>query len=177
MINLPSVIFTARVAKRAKVMFSQASVCPTRGEERTTPYLLSRVKGHNVPLDNTSSPGQHLPLCRVKGHKTSPLDNTSLPPSRVKGHNTYPSPLDNTFLPWTTPAPPPLFRVKGRNTFPRTMCRRAVCILLECILVPLGVSKGHHRCAFPQPKSPRFPTPHGSKFFHFQAVFGQHFAK
>ena len=51
------------------------------------------------------------PPATVKGH------NTSLLLARVKGHNT--SPLDNT-------SPPP-----------RTMHRRALCILLECIFVIL----------------------------------------
>ena len=90
---------TAHVVKRAKVMFSQAFVCPTRGWGRrwTAPKVNHLPPGHGQR-------SQHLP------------------PPRVKGHNTSPHPG----LKVTTPPP-------------GTMHRRAVRILLECILVILYI--------------------------------------
>ena len=91
-------LITARVVKRAKVMFSRASVCPTPGG----------------------------------------VDNTPL----VTGHNTCPPP----------PPPPPPRQShstsrpghRSQHFPPGTMHRRAVRILLECILVTYsGNSQGN----------------------------------
>ena len=105
------VIVTARLTKRAKVMFLQVFVIlsPTRGGGVTPNASWDRSHGHrggecttpprtrsqHLPLDNTSlPPGQHLPPPPGPGH------NTSLPPSWT----TPPS-----LRPWTTPPslPPP----------------------------------------------------------------------
>ena len=141
---------TAHVAKRAKDMFSQASVCRTRGgggggggqHQRST---LARVKGHNTSPPGQGQRSQHLPpwpgsrvttppprlgskvitpppWARVKGHTTSPL-------ARVKGHNTPSQPgakVTTPPLPPLPPHPPP----------PQTMHRWAVRIL----------STGMHSC-------------------------------
>ena len=128
------------------------------GEEWTTPPPPARVKGHNTslppwttpPSPRTTPPPQTTPPPPRTTPFSLPLDNTSLPPARVKGHNIslppgqdqrsqhLPLPLDNTSLPppWTTPPSPPA-RVKGHNTPSPTgtMHRRAVRIILECILV------------------------------------------
>ena len=69
--NILDDLFTARVAKQAKVMFSQASVYSTRGGEVTPNASWDRSHGRgrwaspgrwtSPPLDNTQPPGQHLP--------------------------------------------------------------------------------------------------------------------
>ena len=106
---------TGRVAKRAKVIFSQVSVCPTREgggggqpwtrsqhlppppswDQVTTPPSLPLGPGHNTSLP-------HIPL--GPSHNTSliPRDQITTPPSLplAPGHN--------------TPSLPPL--VPGHNT-------------------------------------------------------------
>ena len=141
-----ALMFTARLAKRAKVMFSQAFVCPSPGGEG------------GVATPNAS--GQHLPPppSPGHGHGTWSQQPRSLPPPRTwtwdlvttppslpprHGHGTWsqhppslPPDMDmgpghNTPLPpnghgtWSQHHPPPH----------RTMRRWAVRILLECILV------------------------------------------
>ena len=77
-------IFTARVAKRARVMFSQAFVCPSPGHNTSLP-----------PPDQVTTPppgpGHNISLPQGPGHNTSlppgPGHNKSLPPPGP-GHNT-----------------------------------------------------------------------------------------
>ena len=107
-------VITARVAKRAKVMFSQA--CVTSTQEG---WAIPKVY-HLPPSSWTTPPSPPPPRS----------DQVTTPPplARVKGHNTSSLP----------PPPPTLARVKGHNTSlppPGTMRRSAVRILLECILV------------------------------------------
>ena len=91
-----SPIFTARVAKRAKVMFSQACVTSTLGG--------GGGRGAQHQWSTTSLPPSLPP---------GPGHNTSLPPhTRTRSQH--------------LPLPPP-----------GTMRRRAVRILLECILVSI----------------------------------------
>ena len=95
--------------------------------------------GHNTsppPRDQVTAPPSPL----------GPGYNTSLPQDQV---TTPPSPpLDNTSLPphlYTTPPPPPPPRTRSQPlpppTSPGTMRRRAVRILLECILVNITIFK------------------------------------
>ena len=72
--SVTKIIITAHVTKRAKVMFSQASVCPSPGAGRSAQHL---PPGQNLnPLDSTSllpswtTPPS--PLARVKGKNTPP---------------------------------------------------------------------------------------------------------
>ena len=129
-------IITARLAKRVKVMFSQAFVCPSPGEG-------------GVATPNAS--GQHLPPSPPRTW-TWDLVTTppSPPPDMEPGHNT-PLPPDMDMGPGhNTPLPPNMDMGPGHNTPPpqtwtwdlvstppppQTMRRRAVRILLECILV------------------------------------------
>ena len=103
-------IFTARVAKRAKVMSSQSCVTSTSGGGATPKvYYLPppRARSQHLPPDNTSlPPGQYFP-----------------PPWTMP-----PSPMDNTSLPH------------------QTMRRRAVRILLECILVDIASMSSDMGC-------------------------------
>ena len=82
----PPLIITARLAKRAKVMFSEASVCPTpRGwttPPSTPPRPGSKVTTYLPP--KTTPPS--LPLARVKGH------NSSLPPGQGQRSQHLPPP-------------------------------------------------------------------------------------
>ena len=147
-------IITARVAKRAKVMFSR--VCVTHSVQRGGGGggEVGNTKGHNTTLPPPGTRSQHLP---------PPWDQVTTPPPPGPGHNTPPS-WDQA----TTPPPPPKTRSQhlppslppppgsGHNTSlpspppgpghnnslpppppPGTMRRRAVRILLECILVCL----------------------------------------
>ena len=145
---------TARVAKRAKVMFSQACVTspdntsspPPPRDHVATPPSPSLGPGHNTSL----------PLARVKGHNTSlpPWDQVTTPPPCPGSKVTTPTspPWDQVITPPSDPSgtrsqhlPPPWDQV---TTFsspslwdqvttipPGTMRRWAVRILLECILV------------------------------------------
>ena len=83
-------VITSRVAKRAKVMFSQACVTSTLGE------------GEGGGQHQRS---QHLPLPPGPYHNTSlppgPGHNTSLPPTRSQ-HPPPPRPGHNTSLPSRT---------------------------------------------------------------------------
>ena len=110
--------------KQAKVMFSQASVCPTQG-------------GRWATRDQVTTPPSPPP---EPGHNTSPPPVTRsqhLPPSPRDHIATHP-PQDQV----TTPPPPP---GTGHNTSPPgTMRRRAVRIVLECILVCFVFVPDHH---------------------------------
>ena len=95
-------LLTARVAKRTKVMFSQACVTSTPGGRWPTPKVTT------PPPPRTRS--QHLFPPWGPGHNTSlpPWDQVRTPPSRRgPGHNTSlpPGPGHNTYLP-----PPPRTR-------------------------------------------------------------------
>ena len=125
-------IFTARVAKRAKVMFSQAFVCPSPegGEEVTMgldhhhpPPTWDLVTTPHPPPGNWSpppcpppQPGTWSPPPAPPGTRSPPLP----PPHLELAHHHHPPPPPGTWSP-----PPPPHPVK----------RRAVRILLECILV------------------------------------------
>ena len=104
-------MFTTRVAKRVKVMFSQASVCPTRrGGE-----VGDQGPGHNTSLP-PGTRSQHLPPPLGPGHNTSlppgPGHNTSLsPPSGTRSQHLPPPPGTR---PQHHPLPPPLG--PGHNT-------------------------------------------------------------
>ena len=112
-------LITARIAKRAKVMFSQAFVCPTEGGQ-----VGNQGPGHNtsLPLLCTTTP----PPPPEPGHNTSlppwttpppppplgPGHNTSPPPPLGPGHNTSPPPFWDQV---TTPRPslPPDYAQAG----------------------------------------------------------------
>ena len=121
------VLITARVAKRAKVMFSQAFVYPTGGEEVGNiigePPPPPPGLGHNTSLPpkpghNTSppKPGHNTSLPHLgPGHNTSPPNQVTIPPFLPPpgpGHNTSlpPGPGHNTSL----PPPPPGLCAGGR---------------------------------------------------------------
>ena len=117
-------VFTARVAKRAKVMFSQAFVCPTR---RGGGGEVGNIIGQpppSGPVHNTSLPpyppgtrSQQLPPSLSQDQVTtppSPQDQVTTPPSLPPGTSSQhllPSPPDQV----TTP-PSPLG--PGHNTSP-----------------------------------------------------------
>ena len=125
-------IVTARVAKRVKVMFSQAFVCSTAGGGVTPNASWERSHGQG-------GGGQHLPPPQTELHQPLPPDRiTPTPPDR-----TTPTPFgeDHTYPPLNriTHYPPP--RPRQDHTYPhtirelRSMRRWVVHILLECILV------------------------------------------
>ena len=80
---------TARVAKRVKVIFSQASVCPTRGGE-----VGNYGPGHNTSLPPPGHRSQHLPPPRAQ---------VTTPPS-PPGHRSLHLPPPRAQV--TTPPPP-----------------------------------------------------------------------
>ena len=130
-------LFTARVAKRAKVMFLQASVCPTGGGEVLHQMhhgighmVMGRSAQHLPPRDQVttppSSPGQHLPpppgtrSQHPPGQHLPPPGTRSqhppgqhLPPPGTRSQHPpgqhLPPPWDQvtTPLPWKTPPCPP----------------------------------------------------------------------
>ena len=126
-------IITARVAKREKVMSSQAFVCPCQGG-RTTPmhHGIDHMVGGEVGVDNTSLPTWTTPLSPLdntspfSGHNTLPPRTT--PPSPPPAQVTTPLPLANTSPPGQVTTPPP-----------STMRKRTVRVLLECFLVLLVI--------------------------------------
>ena len=105
-------IITAHVAKWVKVMFSQVFVCPlggavasTKGQPPESPHFPPPGQSHN-----TSSPPS-------QSHNTSPLVRVTTPPPLVR--------VTTPPFPWS----------ESQHLPPATIRRRAVCILLECILV------------------------------------------
>ena len=113
-------VITARVAKRAKVIFSQTSVCSTRGEVAPDASW-DRSHGHGGRW--TSPPPWTGP------RPPSPLDRTPTPPPHIPGQDTH-TPLGRT--------PSRKERSLTYHPLPQhlgTMHRRVECIVLECILV------------------------------------------
>ena len=78
----PPLIITARLAKRAKVMFSEASVCPTPRGWTTPP---STPPGQGQRSQHIYPPRQPLPPSPLPGSKVTIAPS---PQARVKGHNT-----------------------------------------------------------------------------------------
>ena len=179
-------ITACATAKRTNVMFSQVFVTSTLGggEVVNTKGQPPPSPGQHLPpllLDNTSLPlfwttpsppwTTPPPPWITPSHLPPQLDNTFLPPPKVKGHNTVPPgqqhlppsdntsphgqlllpPLDNTSLPPVQGQRSqhlPLARVKGHNTpTPATTHRREERILLECIPVFRELAKT--RCTLP----------------------------
>ena len=136
--------FTTRVAKRAKVMFSQAYV--THSGQRGVIGEVGDTKGHTPPprdqvatspspqdqvttpphLNQVTTPppppgpDHNIPPRTRSQHLPPPWDQVTTPPPLEPGHNTSLPPQART-----QHLPPP----QG------TMRRRVVRILLECILV------------------------------------------
>ena len=153
-------LITARVAKRAKVMFLQVFVIlsPTWGRGGRC-YTKCNM-GPNATWDQArtstppSGPGQniypppppgtrseHLPPPHLRlGHSTPPPPHTwdlvtpppPPPPHLRLGHSTPPPPPETWSL---HPTPPPETWSLHPTPPPQTTRRRAVRILLECILV------------------------------------------
>ena len=143
-------IITARIAKRAKVMFSQA--CVTHSVQWGEGGRCCNTKGLWTTPPSPRPGGQHLPprTQHLLPQDTTPPSPLSPPP---RARWTTPPPWTR----WTTPPPPPdqvdntsLPLDQVDNTFPaldqvdntslpppRTMCRWMVRILLECILVSM----------------------------------------
>ena len=102
-----SAFITARVAKRAKVMFSQACITHSGQLRGTTPKVnhnhpppppsLSRVRGHPPP-PWPGSEVNHLPLTRVRGQPPPPC-----PGSEVN----HPFPQEGKVIDLPSPPPPP----------------------------------------------------------------------
>ena len=119
------------VSKRAKVMFSQASVCSSRGGGAVTPNASwDRSQGEVVwPGEmeiTTTPPGQdHLHRREAKVINISPAQAHLPPLSRgIKGHWPPTPPVSKGHWPATTP-PPPTYGHYGQ----------AVRVIRECILV------------------------------------------
>ena len=110
--------------RRAKVIISQACVTSTLGGGGGGQ---PGTRSQHLPPWTTPPYLPPPPLCTAPPSPSPPLDNTSLPPS---GQHL---PLWTTPPPWTTPPSPPLWTTPP--PLPRIMRRRAVRILLECILV------------------------------------------
>ena len=93
-------IITARLAKRAKVMFSQAFVCPSPGRGGAGREVLQ----HQMPLDNTSLPPPpgHGPGTWSQHTPTPPPPDMDMGP----GHNTPSPPRTWTWDLVTTPHSP-----------------------------------------------------------------------
>ena len=119
-------IFTARLEKRAMVIFSQASVCPTLGGE-----VGDHGPGHNTYPPPPHGSGQNIypPPPPGPGHNTSPpgsgqniypppprTRSEHLPPPPGPGNNTPPPPGSGQNI---YPPPPPRDQVRT-STPPRT---------------------------------------------------------
>ena len=129
-ILLECVFVTARVAKRAKVMFSQVFVIlsPNGGGGGRWATLMVN---HLPPpgWDQVTTPPSLLPPRMRPGYNTSP-------PPPGWDQVTTPSPPGSDQI--TTPPPPLQDKTRLQHLPPPgTMHRRAVRILLECILVYL----------------------------------------
>ena len=144
--------------KQAKVMFSQASVCPSQGVTPNASWdRLHGAGGGGLALKgerrSTTSPGSKVNHPQGQRSTTSPLDQRSTTSPRSKVNHLFPGSKVN-HLPQVKGQPPPpgsnanhlpqsqrstTPRVKGQPPPPRihtgTMVNgRAVRILLECIL-------------------------------------------
>ena len=111
-------IFTAHLAKRAKVMFSQAFVCPSPGGRE--------VLQHQMPLGNTSpsdmdmGPGHNTPLPPRHGHGTW----SQHPPPPEHGHGTWSQhslPPRHGHGTWSQHPPPPKDYAQAGGMLPTGM--------------------------------------------------------
>ena len=146
-------IITARVAKRAKVMFSQAFVCPSPGGRWPT---MDQVTTPPPPLWPPFPPwtrSQHLPPSPSWDQVTTPpfppgtRSQHLPPPTRTKSQH-HPSPRDQ----FTTPPSPPLG--PSHNTS----------------LPPSGTKSQHH----PPPRDQvTTPPPPGTKSQHHHPPWDQ----
>ena len=107
-------IFTAHVAKRTKVMFSQASVCPTRGRWHQMHHGIGHMVGGGGPVKGE----------RVGHNPPPPKPQMDTTPCLQKDRSLIPPPDTPEDRKGHWPLHPPIGHYG-----------RAVCILLECILV------------------------------------------
>ena len=132
------IVFTTRVLKRAKVMFSQAFVCPTQGGRWAT----SKV---NHPSGTRS---QHLPPPGLRSQHHPP----SLPSPLGPGHNTSLPPPPGTRSqhlppPWDQVTTPPSPGTRSQHLPPRTRSQH------------LPLPRPGHNTSLPPPPWDQVTTP------------------
>ena len=131
-------------------MFSQVFVILSlsRGGSVTPNASWDRSHGQGEVLSGGREGGVDNNTSLLDNTSLLPPDNTSLPPP---GQH-LPPPGQYHLPPWTTPSPPTTCPLPWTTPPPGTMCRWAVRILLECILVrknKLTTWKNENSCNVP----------------------------